>query len=194
MYGALSNIRCTGAASGYGSMGKTVIKIAMFQWSVRRLRLADKLWALDNAGCSVEILYNPWEIDKEVLASLRKPGGLNGGPIMRIAFVDQDRDGIADHYVHNKYVLVNGVYAGDTSSKIVFTGSANWTNNALHYSNEIMFKITGSTAHSQYLAHFVKLRTWAIETARSTATAGAPIVVPFDRTSGPNEWLGPEAD
>ena len=37
---------CTGAATGYGVSGKTVIKIAAYQWTTLRLYIAQKLTAL----------------------------------------------------------------------------------------------------------------------------------------------------
>jgi hypothetical protein len=160
MYGVMSNIRCTGVASGYGSNGRTVVKIAMYQWSTLRVRLAEKLWSLDNAGCIVEVIYNPSTTDATILSALTKSGGKYGGVKIIKALDDPNRDGTAEHFLHNKYMIVNGSYAGDTSSKIVFSGSANWTNSALHYGNEIMFKVSDSAVYGLYLNQWNRLYTW----------------------------------
>ncbi|HJP89567.1 MAG TPA: phospholipase D-like domain-containing protein [Candidatus Limnocylindrales bacterium] len=161
MYGVMSNIRCNGTASGYGSNGHTTIKIAMYQWAALRVRLAEKLWDLDNTGCIVEVIYNPGATDKEVLAALKKPGGKYGGIKVTPAYDDANKDGILDHFLHHKFMLINGIYAGDTSVKMVFTGSANWTNTALHYGNEISLKIIDSSVYSAYLAQYGRVYAWA---------------------------------
>ncbi len=192
MYLVMMNIKCTKAAPGYGINGRTVVRVAMYQWSAARIRLANTLWKLDDAGCRVEILYNPLQTNADVVAALRRPGGRNGGPTMWSTAVDENRDGLVDHYSHNKYMLVDGAYGGDTSTRLVFTGSANWTNAALRFSNEVILKIHGSTAHAAYLAHYVKLRTWAKEA--KAAGKLAPVPNAPAGTLGPLERLGPDAD
>ncbi|HUQ43782.1 MAG TPA: phospholipase D-like domain-containing protein [Candidatus Limnocylindria bacterium] len=161
MYGVLQNIGCRGTATGYGSSGRTTIKIAMYQWSTLRVRLAEKLWSLDNAGCIVEVIYNPGTTDAAIISALTKSGGNYGAVKLTKAYEDRNGDGVAEHFVHNKYMIVNGIYAGDTSSKIVFAGSANWTNTALHYGNEIMIKIADNTAYAAYADQYGKLLAWA---------------------------------
>jgi len=161
MYGILSNVRCIGTATGYGSGGHTTIKIAMYQWAELRVRLADKLWDLDNAGCIVEVIYNPTTTDAAILKSLKKSGGKYGGVKVTPAYDDANKDGVLDHFLHHKFMLINGIYAGDTSVKMVFTGSANWTNTALHYGNEISLRIIDSTAYSAYAAQYARVLAWA---------------------------------
>ena len=151
MYGILGNIRCTGLAAGYGSAGRTTIRIAMYQWSILRVRLAERIWALDDQGCKVTIMFDPTRVDPGVLRALMKKGGRHGGPAIVPAATDEDENGIVDQMVHDKYVLINGSYAGDTSAKVVFTGSANWTNNALHYNDEYMLRIWDSRRTSRIL-------------------------------------------
>lgn len=161
MYGVMSNITCRGTAFGYGSDGRTVIKVAMYQWSLLRIRLAEKLWELDDAGCIVEVIYHPTTTDPPIVAALTKAGGRNGGVKVTRAYEDRNGDGVAEHFLHNKFMIVNGIYLGDTSSKIVFTGSANWTNTALRYGNEIMLKINDPTTYAGYSSHFGRVLAWA---------------------------------
>ncbi len=184
MWLVMKNISCWGAAYGYGSGGRTVVKIAMYQWSVNRVRLANVLWDLDNKGCIVEIIYDPSMTDPGIITALKAPGSHYGNPKLIPAREDRDRDGTPEHYVHNKFMLVSGVYAGDTSSKVVFTGSANWTNTALRYGNEITIKVNGATDHAAYLAAWERLRTWAV----TLPTWQPPLPTP---TPGPSPTIGP---
>jgi len=52
----LRDVDCIGTSSGYGSLGRTIIKVAMYQWSVRRDRIAHRLWDLSQQGCWVDIV------------------------------------------------------------------------------------------------------------------------------------------
>ncbi len=194
MYQILKNIRCTGTAPGYGTSGRTVIKVAMYQWSVLRVRLADILWSLDNQGCSVGIMFDPTRVDPAVLRSLTKPGGKFGGPSIAPAATDENHDGVVDQMIHDKYVLIDGVYAGDTSSKVVFTGSANWTNNSLHYNDEFMIRVMSESTHAAFLKHYAKVRDFAkasIGTATPlvSATGRKRVTSIMARNQLLNEWL-----
>jgi phosphatidylserine/phosphatidylglycerophosphate/cardiolipin synthase-like enzyme len=160
-YQVLRNIRCSGVASGYGYQGHTVVRVAMYQWSYLRVRLAQQLWTLDDQGCAVVVMYDPTRVDPQVLTALRKSGGRHDGPVLVPASHDANHDGVSDLLLHDKVVLIDGVYAGDTSSRIVFTGSANWTYNSLHYNDEFMLRIVSSSVHSAYLKQFNKVRAWA---------------------------------
>jgi hypothetical protein len=198
MYQILLNIGCNGTASGYGNGGKTVIKVAMYQWAKLRVRLAERLWQLDDQGCKVEIMYDPTRADREILDALRKSGGRNKGPTLIIASRDKDSNGVSDTLPHDKFVLIDGIYAGDRSSRMTFTGSANWTNNSLHYNDEFMLRIAGSTTHAAFLKHYNKVKAWAMATAtkptgltdgtsRPTTTGSGPTVT--DGPTSPNEFL-----
>jgi phosphatidylserine/phosphatidylglycerophosphate/cardiolipin synthase-like enzyme len=133
----------------------------MFQWSILRVRLADKIWALDHQGCKVTIMFDPTHLDPGVLRSLTKPGGRYGGPTLVPAATDEDENGIADQMIHDKYVLIDGSYAGDTSARIVFTGSANWTYNALHYNDEFLLRIWDGTVFAAFRKHWDRVRAFA---------------------------------
>lgn len=182
VYGIMSNIRCWGTAAGYGSDGRTVIKIAMYQWAELRIRLAEKLWELDDTGCIVELIYNPTTTDQVIIDALTKPGGRYGGVKLIRAHEDRNADGILEHFVHNKFMLVNGIYAGDTSAKVVFTGSGNWTNTALHYGNEIMLKVNDWSAYNAYASHYGRVLSWALS---------IPPPPPPTPTPGPSQTTPP---
>ncbi|HST86588.1 MAG TPA: phospholipase D-like domain-containing protein [Kineosporiaceae bacterium] len=166
IYSILSNVSCSGAASGHGTpTHHTIIKIAMFQWTQYRVNLAKKLWALDDAGCDVEIVFTGSETAGQVVSELTRPGGRYGGPVLHNGARDMNGDAAADFYVHDKYLLVEGNYAGDTSTRAVFTGSANFANNALHYNNEILLRVLDTNAYRSYLRQFSDLKTWIASSA-----------------------------
>ncbi len=150
--GVLDNVKCSGAAKGYGyadgSTRRTIIRIAMYQWTQTRGYLADKLWQLNNSGCDVKIVVSKKETDKEVLQKLTRP---TTSKRRAIEVRDADKPG---QYVHNKYILINGNYHDDTSSKIVFTGSPNLTRVALRYNNELMLRVWSDSVHNSYLSNF----------------------------------------
>jgi phosphatidylserine/phosphatidylglycerophosphate/cardiolipin synthase-like enzyme len=173
MYGILQNIKCTGAAIGYGKERRTLIKISMYQWSELRVRLAEKLWELDNAGCWVDIMYDPTRTDAAIIKALKKTGARYNGPGLTPTHEDRNSDGVPEHFAHNKYMLINGVYAGDISAKVVFTGSANWTNTALRYGNEIMLKVVDNAIYTAYVNHYDRVRAWA-----KTLPPGPPPITP----------------
>ncbi|HYH92955.1 MAG TPA: phospholipase D-like domain-containing protein [Candidatus Saccharimonadales bacterium] len=169
-YGILGNIKCTGVATGYGSDGRTTIRIAMYQWSDLRIRLAERLWALDDRGCKVSIMFDPWKVDPSILRTLSAPGGRNGGVTIVPASTDDDGNGSVDIMLHDKLLMIDGSYAGDTSAKIVFTGSANWTNNSLHYNDEYLLRIWDNAVFTSFLRHWEKLRAFA----RTVEGIGSP--------------------
>jgi len=166
-YGILGHITCSGAASGYGKDGKTVVSVASYQWSWYRLYLAQRLWNLDNAGCDVRVVYSAQNTDAKVMAALKKTGGKYGGIKMHNA--DQDGPELDDKYSHNKYVLVSGVYGGNRSSKLVFTGSANFTQTALRYNNEVIVKLRANAAYDLYRDNFLTIYSF-----KSTTTVAPP--------------------
>jgi len=155
IYSILSNVKCSNAAKGYGTTnGKTVIQVAMLEWTKARVDIAKKLWSLDDAGCRVEIITNVPTIDSEIMAALQKRGGRHSNPTVRDAVKGK-------YHVHHKYFTINGNYAGDTSSKLVFTGSHNFTNQGLRYNNDILLKIRSNSAYQSYDDNFSQLRAYA---------------------------------
>jgi phosphatidylserine/phosphatidylglycerophosphate/cardiolipin synthase-like enzyme len=94
---------------------------------------------------------------------LKKAGGKYGG--IRMHNADQHLSGPDDKYSHNKYVLVNGVYDGNRSSKLVFTGSANFTQVGLRYNNEVVVKLRANTAYDLYHNNFQTIYSFKTKTA-----------------------------
>jgi len=61
--------------------------------------------------------------------------------------------------VHDKVLLISGKYAGSTR-KLVWTGSHNWTGNALRYNDEAMLRIDEGAVFNAYLNQWNKI--WAL--------------------------------
>jgi hypothetical protein len=87
--------------------------------------------------------------------------------------LDRDEDGVNELYPHSKYLLINGVYQGDSSFKGVYTASQNFTNNNLRESNEVLLRIPIDSVLDQYVGNFNSMKNYIVE-ARSAAkrTAG----------------------
>ena len=136
---ALRPVRCTGAATGYGTWrGRTIVRVSQTAIGDYRGReIAKRLVALRRAGCNVKVLYG--------LMGSRVKGILRAGrvPIHQQA-VDHDGDWIYDRYLHQKVMTVNGVYGSDTSATLAFNGSANMQGYTLR-SDEILGRISAPT-------------------------------------------------
>lgn len=162
-WGILDNVKCTGVASGYGSVpgtpssSKTVIRIAMFKWTENRLGVATKLRDLSNAGCDVQVAISKsqGDFDPSALVTI-----LSNGKI-KVKDLDKNSDGNGGYknYLHHKYIAINGYYYDDSSSKVVFTGSPNLSSASMRYSNETMIRIYTTATYDSYLSNFNKM--WA---------------------------------
>ena len=173
----LRDVECIGTSAGYGSLGRTIIKVAMYQWSVRRDRIAHRLWDLSQDGCWVDIVYDQTATDKEVIDVLKSPGeGVYPIPTLTKSSMDKNDDGDFEHFVdifnHEKYVLINGIYEGDRSTKFVISGTANWTNTALQYGNEITFTVEDNSTYADYHEQFQTMKAWARSLPTSWLASG----------------------
>lgn len=162
-WGILDNVKCTGVSSGYGttpsnsSTSKTVIRLAMFKWTENRLGVATKLRDLSNAGCDVQVAVSKTQGDysRDALIAI-----LSNGKI-KVRDLDKNSNGTGGfkNYLHHKYITINGYYDGDSSSKVVFTGSSNLSSASMRYSNETLIRIYTTATHDSYLSNFNKM--WA---------------------------------
>jgi phosphatidylserine/phosphatidylglycerophosphate/cardiolipin synthase-like enzyme len=58
-----------------------------------------------------------------------------------------------DYYSHQKYLIIQGNYAGDPNAQLVFTGSSNWAANG-SVNDDIVVGIQGKRVARQYLKNF----------------------------------------
>jgi hypothetical protein len=157
----LRSTRCTGG---------TKIRVAMFLWVASRVEEARLLAAKKKAGCDVAVLYvnNPWARTMaqpvvDVLWAGKVP--------MYNSYRDLNGDGSYDLYLHSKEVLVSGMIAG-RRTQTVYSGSANWTANALQNGNETLLVDNSAQAFAAYEANWNMMRALAVRDVRR------PIVTP----------------
>ncbi|GAA1154885.1 hypothetical protein F4556_004952 [Kitasatospora gansuensis] len=149
----LSNVSCPKQGP------KTQVRVAMYAFT--RPQVADSLTRLKSEGCQVEVVQHD-EVDPEtkgktlgdaVREKLGAPGAIDH---FATCFGHADNaDGTTRRVgVHSKYLLVEGTYRDVAGSKVVFTGSHNYTFPNLRSNDETLLKISNSAVHDAFKANF----------------------------------------
>jgi len=180
LYNILNDVSCP-----------STIQLSTYFWTSARLYLADKLVALKEAGCTVEVVYpdgsgNQDTIYPEVTSALLKGNVAtwNTRPYNGLGL-----------YVHNKVILISGTYQGVPGQQIVYATSQNLTMTSLRESNEVMLRIPNAGVYWDYYGNFnsiksksVKLGSAAKTTARvESTTEAANRKAPKDNSADPDE-------
>jgi phosphatidylserine/phosphatidylglycerophosphate/cardiolipin synthase-like enzyme len=153
----------------------TQVRLAMFEWTDNRLAVAKQLATMASKGCKVTVLYTKSQVSSSVQSTLAK-----SKVDVRDSTHGTNSDGYAEHYTHDKYLLIDGRYDAVSGRKIVMTGSANYTANALYHNDESDLKITSSVAYSAYLTNFNdQLDAVSAVTAKQRALGQKP-AIPID--------------
>ncbi len=134
LYNILNDVSCPSS-----------IKLTTYFWTSARLYLAEKLTALKKAGCRVEVIYPDGSGTQDTIYPQVTAELLNG------KIPTYNTRPVNGLYVHNKVILIDGVYQGVTNQKIVYTTSQNLTMTSLRESNEVMLRIPTSSALSGLL-------------------------------------------
>ncbi len=151
-----------------------------------------------SASAQIKVtLFNRSRKDRKVLAySYFKPGNAPAGFLPELNAVDMTskstlrpkkgsskRGGPPAVHIHHKFIVVDA----ETKSPVIYTGSANLSNNSTHRNDENLLEIKGSLELAQtYLAEFIRL----YEHYRARALwninhpAGKPLTKPADPASG----------
>ena len=103
------------------------IQVGMSDWVVSRINVVNKLSELLDKGAKIEVVVKN-KVDPEIQNVLRDMQSRGA----KIKIYDISRTNI-----HAKFLLINGKYKGE-QSKIVATGSHNYTTNALRNNNETL--------------------------------------------------------
>ena len=130
-----------------------VIKVGMSDWVVSRLNVAQKLTQMSAAGARVEVVVKN-KIDPEIQTELAKLNN-TGGYLKMYNLVDDDDPTIN---IHAKFMVIEGTYKGVSNSKVVVTGSHNFTTNALRYNNEILMELSNLSLFAAYKAWFDNIK------------------------------------
>ena len=144
----LDSIKCSGATGGTGIGGHTLVYINMHAWfGTRGLGFANKVRGLYNRGCYVRVLYSfmSHAVYQEAAPRARPPGWWCAGRCSpRTA-------GPPSLYSHFKNIAVSGQRRpSNTVSRVVWTGSNNFTNDGTHF-DEVMMRIADGAAYAQYV-------------------------------------------
>ncbi|MFV2118258.1 phospholipase D-like domain-containing protein [Streptomyces sp. Act-28] len=145
----LDNVTCTGNTTVGSASHKTVIRISA--WALHRSAVARKLRDLADSDCWVEVVYR----------ETSQLSVLGGHPRIRPYRLLLDNGTTTtgdDRFVHSKYLLVEGNYAGRPDTKWTFTGSHNLDFSSLRENDEAMLRIAGDAVHDAYRANFLDMR------------------------------------
>ena len=147
----LSKVHCQGAARGYGTNGRTRIRIDQHRiggerggWIARRLV---KLWG---QGCDIKVMHGSVDAPVKKAFRVRTSRGLI--PVRANGF-DYDKDGFLDTYTHHKYMAISGYYGSDRSTDLVMTGSSNWAGIGVT-GDEVVFTTESERFERQYEANW----------------------------------------
>ncbi|MDN5894629.1 MAG: phospholipase D-like domain-containing protein [Nocardioides sp.] len=132
-------VKCRGAAKGYGNGNRrTKIRIAIAGWfDVYGARIAQQVRRLWDRGCDVKIVNTL--TGRGINKALRNPRGRGPVPTREVT-TDPNGDGIPDKYLHLKFFTIDGVYRNNPRSRVLFTGSGNWTERARR-SDEVLVRM-----------------------------------------------------
>ncbi|MFC7911521.1 phospholipase D-like domain-containing protein [Streptomyces nigra] len=155
--GVLDNVTCTYTENS--TTRHTKVRVAMFK--LTRLAVAQKLVALQKAGCSVDVVYSV--TDSGSSSGTWETLHASGGPALRCYNWDDDGDSnTASRIVHSKYLLIEGKYDGTTGQKVLWTGSHNYSGPALTKNDEALLKVDVDTAHDAYVTNFTAVKAAAV--------------------------------
>lgn len=139
----LDRVRCR-TSSGYGHDGHSKVRIAAFGWhGDRGLYLADRVAQMEEHGCDVKVIISSG--GARVVHHLQ-----SGGVPVRSA--DDHAGGTLAHDVHDKWMTLSGTFNG-SPTRIVWTGSENWSTLAPH-NDEVILRVNRGRAYSQYYKNF----------------------------------------
>ncbi|MFF0794903.1 phospholipase D-like domain-containing protein [Streptomyces spiralis] len=144
----LDHVKCTGNTKVGTNDGthRTIIRVAMDIFS--RSYLAQKLAALDNQGCYVEVAetYDPTDSNQNAAMSalLKATSSAYNGVAVHYYCTNNAASGSQkDHtnvWIHSKYIQVEGNYYDGPDRSITWTGSANFSYNSLRQSDETILQ------------------------------------------------------
>lgn len=135
------------------NLSTATIKVGMSDWVVSRLNVAQKLTQMSAAGARVEVVVKN-KIDPEIQTELAKLN--NTGGLLKMYNLVNDDDPTVN--IHAKFMVIEGTINGVANTKMVVTGSHNFTTNALRYNNEILMVLTNSPLFSTYAAYFDNIK------------------------------------
>jgi hypothetical protein len=153
----LARTSCRPTGKGYGTHGRTLIRVANWGWSTTRLDIAKQLWKLYDSGCKVQVMINKGRITRGVLKVLLKRSKKYGKMPVYDAWYDTNNNNVAGLYVHDKTVTIDGLLSGK-NVKITWTGSQNFTALGTLANNDIVLRVIDPKVAAAYTRHFAYIR------------------------------------
>ncbi|MBK8446622.1 MAG: hypothetical protein IPL41_08075 [Micropruina sp.] len=158
-----SDVACSGNTA-VGSKGRTIVRVAMKDFY--RVEVAAALWYLADRGCLVDVAYDepaqfePYRSQSAaVVATLQVPLTNPGGRIRLFVAGPATAAQPKRRLIHSKHLLIEGGYAGRKNTKVVFTGSHNFSYGSLRDNDETLLRVTSASIHDQYRANFQRILT-----------------------------------
>lgn len=111
-----------------------------------RAEIARRLWALDDAGCAVQVVTTSY--GASVLRELTRRGGRHNGPEVRYFK--------GNSYAHSKYLLIDG-WLTSGYHRLVVTGSHSYTTAALRNNDEVLLTLEESGSFNQYTGNYKRV-------------------------------------
>jgi phosphatidylserine/phosphatidylglycerophosphate/cardiolipin synthase-like enzyme len=148
---ALNNVSCR-TGGGYGSGGRTVVRIAMWGWTNPRMDIAKRVWRLKNAGCKVDVIMNQGRASRSIIKQLIKKTKYGQIPVYN-AWRDRNRNDYGELYVHHKAIAINGRVFGK-NTKVVYTGSQNFTSTGTRINDDLVLRVTDGATYNAYSRNF----------------------------------------
>jgi phosphatidylserine/phosphatidylglycerophosphate/cardiolipin synthase-like enzyme len=155
------DVTCTGNTA-VGLRGRTILRVAMKDFY--RIEVAEALWTLADGGCLINVAYDePAAIEPylsqsaAVVAALSRPLVHPGGGIQLFLAGPSTADNPQRRLIHSKYLLIEGTYAGKRNTKVVFTGSHNFSYGSLRDNDETLLRVASTKIHDQYRTNFRRI-------------------------------------
>ncbi|NYE72503.1 phospholipase D-like domain-containing protein [Microlunatus parietis] len=163
----LDKVECHDNTTGGTNPGnRTIVRVAVWAISGNELsdpgvKIAKRLWDLDNEGCYVDIVADRIDAGTNgpLRTLLRKPERTEigkqqnyHGPEVREFYSRQHRG------THQKNLLIEGNYDGRPNQKIVFTGSVNFTYRSVRVNDETWLQINDANVYDRFAENFAEVR------------------------------------
>jgi phosphatidylserine/phosphatidylglycerophosphate/cardiolipin synthase-like enzyme len=139
---ALDDVRC--------KAGESRVRVAMALFTGERAEIAKRLVDLKAKGCDVEVLAR--ESGKgtaKVIVDILQAGSV---PVRFFPSATGNN-------IHSKYLLIDSpLGAGGKSRRLVFTGSHNYTGEALRHNDEVLMRVEDDDVFKRFMANWRTVR------------------------------------
>lgn len=138
--------------NGITDPAATTVRIGMSDWTAARLNIVQRLRELQTQGLKIEVICKS-KADAAVLDGLRELE--QHGAYLKVFNMSEPNQLYVN--IHSKIMLLEGQWKGQ-ETKLLVTGSHNFTGNALRYNNEIILMLQDSPFYGNYLSYFNSMK------------------------------------